>query len=426
MSREDSRVEMEAVTLPDGVPSPHTLAAAQRRTLWVLAISQIVGTVGVGVAPTIGILLAGDVTDSEAWAGVARTASTLGAALLGFPLGNLAARSGRRIALSSGWFLAAIGAALLVASAQWSLVVPLFLGLLLIGAGSAVTLQARFAATDLATPANHAKSLSLIVWVGTIGMVLGPNLGAVGEWLGRSITLVPFAAAFAIAAVFLLLAGIVVAAFLRPDPLLLLQQSAPSATPKTKRQSSIRRVLDELTGNSSARYAVVTILCAQAVMVAVMTMTPVHLNHHGGSITIIGITISLHIVGMYAFAPLVGIATDRLGHRATIAVGIAILLGSLVVAILVPDSITWMVVSLFLLGLGWSFANVAGSALFSATISPETRAQSQGGVDALANLAGATAALLSGPILAATSFAWLAGIAVVMLVPMIWLTVRAR
>lgn len=403
------------------------ILAAQRRTLWVLAISQIVGTVGVGVAPTIGILLAGDVTNSEAWAGLARTSSTLGAALLGFPLGTLAARRGRRVALSSGWFVAATGATLLVAAAQLSLVVPLFLGLLMIGAGSAVTLQARFAATDLASPANHAKSLALIVWVGTIGMVLGPNLGAVGEWLGRSITLVPFAAAFAIAAVFLALAGVVVLVFLRPDPLLLM--GSPTTTPGphapgTRKRGGVRAVVDELRANASARYAVVTILCAQAVMVAIMTMTPVHIAHHEGSITIIGITISLHIVGMFAFAPLVGIATDRFGHRPTIAVGTGILLASLIIAILRPHSIAWIVVSLFLLGLGWSFANVAGSALFSAVIARETRATTQGGVDALSNLAGALAAFVAGPLLAVTSFAWLAGVAVVLLIPMAVLAIR--
>ena len=168
--------------------SAHTSTASftlggpvQRRTMVVLIVMQIIGTVGVGVAPSIGVLLAGEVTDNEAWAGLARTASSLGAAFLGIPLGNLAARFGRRVALSSGWFIAAAGAALLVWAAQLSLVVPLFIGLLLIGSGSAVSLQARFAATDLAEPRRKAKSLALVVWVGTIGSVLGPNLGVPGE-----------------------------------------------------------------------------------------------------------------------------------------------------------------------------------------------------------------------------------------------------
>ncbi|MFC3243070.1 MFS transporter [Gordonia humi] len=156
----------------------------QRRTIRVLVVMQIVGTVGVGIAPSIGILLAEVVTDSETWAGLARTTSTLGAALFGLPLGALAARFGRRHALASGWWTAAAGSALLVVAAQFNQVTLLFCGLLLIGSGSAVSLQARFAATDLAHPHHKARALALIVWVGTVGSVLGPNLGVPGEAVG--------------------------------------------------------------------------------------------------------------------------------------------------------------------------------------------------------------------------------------------------
>ena len=182
----------------------------QRRTLAVLAVSQVIGTVGVGIAPSIGILLATEVTDSEVWSGLARTASTLGAALLGIPLGATAARWGRRTALASGWWVSAAGAAVLVAAAQWSLVVPMFLGLLLIGAGQATSLQSRFAATDRARPADRARALSLVVWVGTLGNVLGPNLGLPGQALHRATGLTVFAGAFLIAAVCLALAGLVI------------------------------------------------------------------------------------------------------------------------------------------------------------------------------------------------------------------------
>src|SRR5699024_1880006 len=180
-------------SMPEGSPPTRTVfeparttVHVQRRTMIVLVLMQVVGTVGVGVAPSIGVLLAGEVTDSEAWAGLARTSSTLGAALLGLPLGNLAARAGRRTALATGWWTAAAGSALLVAAAQGDLIVALFVGLLLIGAGSAVSLQARFAATDLATPVRKGRSLALIVWVGTRARVLCPRLAAPGRLLGPS------------------------------------------------------------------------------------------------------------------------------------------------------------------------------------------------------------------------------------------------
>lgn len=393
-------------------------AALQRRTMIVLAITQVVGTVGVGIAPSIGVLLAGEVTQNEAWAGLARTASTLGAALIGLPLGSLAARRGRRIALASGWWLAALGASLLVVSAQWSEPITLFVGLLAIGAGSAASLQSRFAATDLADPRHRGRSLALIVWIGTIGSVLGPNLGAPGALVGRVTGLTTFAAAFLIAAACLALAGSLVFALLRPDPLLHRQGAGGGLTGARPRGPRFTAVFAEIRRNPSARLAVIAIVTAQIVMVAVMTMTPVHIEHEGGSINVIGITISLHILGMYALSPLVGVVADRLGARVAMAIGIVLLAASLGVGALHPHDMGWVMTSLILLGLGWSFVNIAGSALFSAAVSDTTRAASQGGIDALSNLCGATAAFAAGPLLAVSSFSTLSLIAAVVLVPL--------
>lgn len=216
------------------------LRRVQRRTMIILVISQIVGTVGVGVAPSIGVLLAGEVTENEAWAGLARTASTLGAALLGVPLGILAARRGRRVALTTGWWLAGAGAGTLVFAAQWNLVVPLFIGLLLIGSGTATNLQARFVATDLAQPHHKAKSLALVVWVGTLGAVLGPNLGVPGAVVGEATGLTVYASAFLITSVCLSLGGLVIFVLLRPDPLLLLAEQGQADLPVPARPKSNR------------------------------------------------------------------------------------------------------------------------------------------------------------------------------------------
>ncbi|MGJ6980008.1 MFS transporter [Aestuariimicrobium soli] len=408
-------------------------SALQRRTLTVLIITQVLGTVGVGIAPSIGILLAEDVTGNEALAGLARTSSTLGAALFGLPLGTLAARHGRRFALSLGWLTAALGSALLVAAAQNSLVVALFAGLLLIGAGSAASLQSRFAATDLAEPHHRARALAFVVWVGTVGSVLGPNLGVpgsvVGSWLGLNV----YAGAFGIATVCMAGAAVVVVALLRPDPLLVLRRESSSSDGVSVRPGrrpgrfaaiGFAAIGVELRTNPRARYAVTAILTAQVVMVAVMTMTPVHIAHHGGSITLVGITISLHVLGMFALSPLVGWFADRFGHRVSIGLGLLVLLASLVTGALWPDSMRAVVVCLFLLGLGWSFVSVAGSALFATVIADDHRAAAQGGVDALANLCGAVAALGSGPLLVATNFSVLSLVAVVALVPLAVVTLR--
>lgn len=390
----------------------------QRRTLTVLVIMQIVGTVGVGVAPSIGILLAGEITENEAWAGLARTASTLGAAVMGIPLGTLAARHGRRFALASGWWIAAAGSALLVLAAQESLVGPLFVGLFLMGAGVAVSLQARFAATDLAEPHRHGRSLALIVWVGTIGSVLGPNLAVPGRLITAATGLSLYASAFLIAAVCMAVAGAVVVALLRPDPLREAQGDAAVTVAGRRGRGAIARMFAELRINPGARYAVLAIVSAQIVMVSIMTMTPVHLTQQGGSVELVGLTISLHIVGMYAFSPIVGQLIDRLGHRATITIGLLVFLASLVIGALWPEDTGWIIASLILLGLGWSFVNVSGSALFSSVVSDDTRATAQGGVDALSNLCGATAAFAAGPLLVASSFPVLSVLAIAILVPL--------
>nr|WP_183372919.1 MFS transporter [Gordonia humi] len=388
---------------------------------------QIVGTVGVGIAPSIGILLAEVVTDSETWAGLARTTSTLGAALFGLPLGALAARFGRRHALASGWWTAAAGSALLVVAAQFNQVTLLFCGLLLIGSGSAVSLQARFAATDLAHPHHKARALALIVWVGTVGSVLGPNLGVPGEAVGDLLGVNVYAGAFLIAAVCLALAGVVVFVWLRPDPYLVATRSAGAPGPAPSRKGRLSRAWNEIRTNPTARYAALAIVTAQIVMVAVMTMTPVHMTHHGDSITLVGVTISLHILGMYALSPVVGWLADRWGHRATIAAGIGVFVVSLVVGALDPGSTTGIIVALILLGVGWSLVNVAGSALFSLSVTATDRATAQGGIDAMANLCGAAAAFAAGPLLAVSSFGTLSLCAIVVLVPLGAFTVgRAR
>jgi MFS family permease len=395
----------------------------QRRTLVVLVISQVVGTVGIGVAPTIGVLLAEEVTSSPAWSGLARVASTLGAAVLGLPLGAIAARWGRRRALTLGWLIASFGAFIVVYAAQNLSVVALFPGLFLVGAGSAVSLQSRFAATDLAAPHHRARALALVVWVGTVGSVLGPNLGVPGIWIGHATGLTVFASGFLIAATFLLLGGIVVFLALRPDPLLFARGQGWTQ-PTGRRRGGIRLLGLELRTNPRVRLAVLAIVTAQIVMVSIMTMSPVHIADDGGTITIIGITISLHVAGMYGLAPVVGILVDRAGHRVAIILGICILAVALFTAAIGSGTTGGMIAALLLLGIGWSFTNVAGSALFASTVADETRASAQGAVDALANLLGATAAFVAGPLLAATSFPLLSELALLVLVPLTVVVIR--
>lgn len=400
----------------------------QRRTVRALASAQIVGTVGIGVIPSVGVLLAGQITDSEVWAGLARAGSTVGAAVAGVPLALLASRRGRNRALTTGWLIAAVGAVLLVAAAQWDSVTALSAGLVLTGVATAAQFQARFAATDLATPAHRGRALAVVVWVGSVGSMLGPNLGTPGEALASAVGLEPLGGAFVFAAVALAVAALLTRLLLRPDPLVMARRRTGEgpAEPAVKFREMFRDGMRVLAAYRDARTAFIAVVSAQVVMVAVMTMTPVHLAAHGDSLTVIGLTISLHIVGMYALAPVAGWLTDRAGAPAGIVVGLVLFAGSFVAAVAGQSSTVLVTVALVLLGLGWSFMSVAGASWLSASAPEPSRPSIQGLSDAGSNFAAAAGAFLAGPLMSAVGFAGLSLIAAAVLLPLCFSLVRPR
>lgn len=379
--------------------------------LLILAITHIFGTLGVGVAPSIGVLLADDVASSTFFTGLARTASTLGAAAFGYPLALLANRFNRRIALSMGWWIAALGALLLIYCAQHADIYTLYPGLFLIGAGSAAALQARFAAAD-ATTHDKARVLSFIVWVGTIGSVLGPNLGTPGHIIGGLFGLNTYAGAFLIASICLLIAGFLLFFFFNPQRIQENEGNTYKSTPKKKKLSSAHSRI-------SPRVALCALIIAQSVMVSIMTMTPVFMHHNGHQYTFIGIVISIHIIGMYAFSPLVGWFISRIGVRATIALGTIILAASTILC-MIPSGAESSIVSigLFLLGFGWSFVFVAGSSAIGTMPDGPEKIRFQGFTDTSVQSSAALSALGSGFILDIFGFHGLNFIALLLLIPL--------
>lgn len=382
----------------------------QSRIVGVLAAAQVLGGIGIGATLSVGALLAAEVSGSEAWSGMAATMTTLGAAILAIPLARLAARHGRRFSLGTGAFLAAIAAVLLIVAASLSWFPLLLVAFALVGAGSAVNLQARFAATDLASPKHRGRDLSLVVWSTTIGSVLGPNLIEPGEQLGSALGLPPLTGPFVFTLVAQLAATVVYFIGLRPAPH---SASNPSATAATKPVSAT--AMNTLRATPLARFAIGAIALSHATMVAVMAMTPVHLSGHGASLAIVGFTISLHIAGMYALAPVFGWLADRWGRLPMLAVGQAILLGSLLTVWLGSESHTAVVFALVLLGVGWSASTIAGSALLVDSLPTTARPAVQGVSDLCMNLMGAAGGALAGLVLAGFGYSGL-GVACMLLV----------
>ena len=384
--------------LLDRVPD---LVLLQRRTLWVLSAGQVLSGISFGATVSLGAVLAARISGDDGLSGLASAAITLGTALTSMPLAALAGRRGRGLALASGMAVALLGVGLVIVAVPTASFAMLLTGFLLIGAGQAANLQARFAATDLATDASRGRDLSMVVWATTIGAVLGPNLVGPGEELGAIVGMPALTGPY----LFTLagqLGGIVLyLTALRPDPLLLARADALS---RPQASGLIARPDRPV----AAGYAMLTVVGAHTVMVSVMAMTPIHLLHHGATLTVVGLTISLHIAGMFALSPVFGMLADRWGRLRTIALGYAILAASAAVVAVGASDPTWVTVALILLGLGWSAATVAGAALLTETSAAELRVRRQGRNDAAMSLMGALGAVAAGGALGWVGFEGLA------------------
>ncbi|MFK4760246.1 MFS transporter [Microbacterium sp. ZW T5_45] len=405
--------------------SPEQQRAVQRRTVLVLALGQVLGGIAFGATVSLGALLAADLSGDDGLSGLATASVTLGPALCAIPLARMASRFGRRRALTLGNLFALIGIGIVVfAVSVW--VFPLLLiGTLMIGAGNAGNLQSRFAATDLAAPQHRGRDLSIVVWSTTIGGVAGPLLLGPGEAVGAAIGMPPQTGSYVFSFVAQLVALALYLVALRPDPLLTAQRLAARvvAADATARQD--RPVV--------ARYAIFAIAGSHVVMASVMAMTPVHLSHmahtmHGASTTaadvsaLVGITIALHVGGMYALSPVFGVLADRWGRLRVVLLGQVLLAGALVFAVFTNDRAWGVIVALILLGLGWSAATVAGAALLTEASAPELRTRRQGRSDSLMSLSAAVGAVLAGVILSNFQYAGLGMAASVIVVAILALS----
>ena len=380
----------------------------QQKVIRTLATAQVLNGLGVAGTVAAGSLLVSSVSNSETLAGLAQTSSVLGAAALALPLARLTQIGGRRLALSMGLILGVIGSLLVISGGLNENLYLILFGTFLVGAASASGYQARFAAIDLATPQRSSQQLSFVVWGSTIGAVAGPNLMQPSGDFARKLGFPELVGPYFISAITLTLAAAVILIFLRPDPYL----TANKLSSEKQKQITNKLALKHILGNKLARFAIAAIAVGHVAMVSVMVMTPIHMAHVDVTLRIIGIVISIHVLGMYAFSPVVGLVSDRIGGVATIKIGLATLLISSVIAGTSPagDAIR-LGVGLFLLGLGWSCTLIAGSTLLSQSVELNFKSASQGASDLVMNLAGAGGGAVAGVIIATLSYGWLCLIA---------------
>lgn len=407
--------------------SPEKLKNLYRRVLIVVSLSQIFGGAGLAAGITVGALLAQQMLGTDAYAGVPSALFTLGSAGAAFIVGKLSQRYGRRIGLSTGFIVGGIGAMGVVLAALMNSIVLLFASLLIYGAGTATNLQARYAGTDLANDKQRATAISTTMLMTTFGAVLGPNLV---EWMGKvaqSIGIPALAGPFLLSAVAFIVAGLVLFTLLRPDPLEIAKAlEAHKQKMNKEHQAQSLHTTDNKRGLAVG--ATVMVL-TQIVMVAIMTMTPVHMKHHGHGLAEVGIVIGFHVGSMYLPSLVTGILVDKIGRTAmSIASGITLLLAGLVAAFAPSDSMVLLIVALSLLGLGWNFGLISGTAQIVDATEPATRAKTQGKMDVFVALAGASGGALSGMVVANSSYAALSlagGLLSLVLIPVVIWSRRA-
>ncbi|MBU8710111.1 MFS transporter [Bacillus subtilis] len=414
-------IDVQTASLQSYISSPEKQKSLYKRTLFVVSISQIFGGAGLAAGVTVGALIAQQMLGTDAFAGLPSALFTLGSAGSALIVGRLSQRYGRRTGLSAGFMIGGLGAIGVIMAAIINSIFLLFISLLIYGAGTATNLQARYAGTDLANHKQRATAVSITMVFTTFGAVAGPSLVNVMGDFALSIGVPSLAGPFILAAAAYMLAGVVLFIMLRPDPLVIARTiEAANEEPGDKGHLAAT----EHTENKKGIIVGATVMVlTQIVMVAIMTMTPVHMRHHGHDLGAVGLVIGFHIGAMYLPSLVTGVLVDRLGRTAmAISSGTTLLLAGVIAAFAPGDSMVLLVIALSLLGLGWNFGLISGTALIVDSTDTATRAKTQGTVDVLIALSGAAGGALSGMIVAGSSYLALSftgGILSLLLIPVV-------
>lgn len=393
-----------------------------KRTLKIIVLSQTLGGAGLAAGITVGALIAQDMLGSAGLAGVPAALFTLGSALTAYLVGRLSQTRGRRLGLSLGFMAGGVGAIGVIIATTLNSIVLLFIMLFIYGAGTSTNLQARYAGTDLANEEQRGKAVSIAMVSTTLGAVLGPNLVTPMGNVAQAIGIPELAGPFILAAAAYLLAGLTLFVFLRPDPLLIAKQITEAETKEENNHDAERRLNESVNRTGVITGALVLVL-SHFIMVAIMTMTPVYMQRFGAGLSAVGLVIGLHIAAMYLPSLGTGFLVDKIGRtRMVIVASITLALSGIIAAYVPGDSVFLMTIALVLLGIGWNFGLISGTAIIVDSTSIETRAKTQGTIDVWVAFGGTAGSMLSGVIVAYMSYLMLGlfgAVIALLLIPLI-------
>lgn len=386
---------------------------AQRRVLGVLVTAQVFSGAGLVAGLTVGALLVEHMLGSESLAGLPGALYTAGSALAAVGISRISQAHGRRPGLAVGYAFGALGSAGVVVAAVLSSPTLLFVSLFIYGAGTATNLQSRYAGADLAEPDHRGRAVSTVLVATTLGGVIGPNLASPAGHLAHGFGVPFLAGPFLLACAAYILATLILAAGLRPDPLLLARELAASGDHAEPHIASEHDELGGLTSDepvisiseapppdvrrAGLALGVLTMILAQFVMIAVSTITPLEMHDHGHGTGAVGLVIAVHVAFMYLPSPLTGWLVDRYGSTTMAgAAAITFFASAVATSLAPPESVSMLTFALTLLGLAWNFGLVSGTALITETVPLVTRAKTQGMVDLSIAIAGASGGLSAG------------------------------
>lgn len=361
------------------------------RIVSALFVAQVLFTAANIAAFTLSPIIAAGLGGSDGYAGLPSTLSLLGRAALAYPAGWLMDRIGRRLGLSLGFLVGVAGAVLsALAIREGSLTLFLWAAFAL-GGMRAAGEQSRYVGAEIFPRARRARVIGLIVFAGTIGAVGGPLLVAPGTKLAQSVAYPDAAGPFIVAAILTVFALALIFFFLRPDPLQLHIELENHEVQPAGPAPRVRDLLRE----PSVALGLMALAIGQLVMVLLMVLTPLHMDHQAHGTETISLVIMAHTLGMFGLSWLTGWLVERLGRHGVIALG-AILLA--VSGLMTPfvASVPLLALALFLLGLGWNFCFVAGSALVAGAAAGPAQARLQGTTEMVAAVASGAGSLPAG------------------------------